>query len=92
VESTLAFYEELRSTLTTQLNCIKSVLRFSEPEDLSQAVKIILETARQSRKMLIQVGLVLFSPDNKIEIELGIDAKAYITALSHPLNFNSTGL
>ncbi len=84
VESTW-LYQELQSTLitTTQLHQVSfEILR---TEELSQAVKVILETARKVANA-DSGGLVLFGPDKKIEVELGIDANGVYNGASHPFN------
>ncbi len=82
VESTW-LYQELRSTLTTTTQLHQVSFEILRAEDLSQAVKIILETAHKVANA-DSGGLVLFGSDNKIEIELGIDAKGVYNGASHP--------
>ena len=84
VESTW-LYQELQSTLTTTTLLHQVSFEILRTEELGQAVKVILETARKVADA-DSGGLVLFGPDNKIEIELGIDASGVHNGASHPFN------
>ena len=82
VESTW-LYQELRSTLATTTQLHQVSFEILRTEELSQAVKVILETARKVANA-DSGGLVLFGPDKKIEVELGIDASGVYNGASHP--------
>ena len=82
VESTW-LYQELRSSLATTTQLYQVSFEILRTEELSQAVKIILETARKVANADVG-GVVLFSPDKKIEIELGIDANGICNGAQHP--------
>ncbi|HEY9151307.1 MAG TPA: HD domain-containing phosphohydrolase [Anaerolineales bacterium] len=84
VESTW-LYQELRSSLTTTTQLYQVSFEILRTEELDQAVKIILETARKVANA-DSGGVVLFNPDKKIEIELGIDANGVYNGASHPFN------
>ncbi|MGA7195326.1 MAG: HD domain-containing phosphohydrolase [Anaerolineales bacterium] len=84
VESTW-LYQELRNTLTTTTQLYQVSFEILRTEELSQAVKTILETARKVANA-DSGGVVLFSPDKKIEIELGIDANGIYNGATHPFN------
>ena len=84
VESTW-LYQELRSTLSTTTQLYQVSFEIVRVEKLDQAVKIILETARKIAQA-DSGGVVLFDPNNKIEVELGIDANGTYNGASHPLN------
>ncbi len=84
VESTW-LYQELRSTLTTTTQLYQVSFEILRTEDLSEAVKIILETARKAANA-DSGGLVLFDRDKKIEMEFGIDANGVYNGASHPFN------
>ncbi len=84
VESTW-LYQELRSTLTTTTQLYQVSFEILRTEELGQAVKIILATARKVAQA-DSGGVVLFDPNNKIEVELGIDANGTYNGASHPLN------
>ncbi|HUH97814.1 MAG TPA: HD domain-containing phosphohydrolase [Anaerolineales bacterium] len=82
VESTW-LYQELRSTLTTTTQLHQVSLEILRTEELSQAVKIILETARRVADA-DSGGVVLFRPDQTIEIELAIDENGLHRGAQHP--------
>ena len=84
VESTW-LYQELRSTLTTTTQLYQVSFEILRTEELSEAVKIILDTAHKVANA-DSGGLVLFGRDKKIEIELGIDANGVYNGASHPYN------
>ena len=84
VESTW-LYQELRSTLTTTTQLYQVSFEILRAEKLDHAVKVILETARKVAQADLG-GVVLFDPNNKIEVELGIDANGTYHGASHPLN------
>ncbi|HUI89763.1 MAG TPA: HD domain-containing phosphohydrolase [Anaerolineales bacterium] len=84
VESTW-LYQELRSTLTTTTQLYQVSFEILRTEELSQAAKIILETARKVASA-DSGGVVLFSARKKIEIELGIDANGIYSGAQHPFN------
>ncbi len=84
VESTW-LYQELRSTLTTTTQLYQVSFEILRTEELGQAVKIILKTARKVAQA-DSGGVVLFDPNNGIEVELGIDADGVYSGASHPLN------
>jgi len=84
VESTW-LYQELRSTLTTTTQLYQVSFAILRTEELSEAVKIILDTAHKVANA-DSGGLVLFGRDKKIEIELGIDANGVYNGASHPYN------
>jgi GAF domain-containing protein len=84
VESTW-LYQELRSTLTTTTQLYQVSFEILQTQELSEAVKIILDTAHKVANA-DSGGLVLFGRDKKIEIELGIDANGVYNGASHPYN------
>jgi len=78
-------YQELRTTLTTTTQLYQVSFEILRTEELGQAVKIILETACKVAQA-DSGGVVLFDPNNKIEIELGIGANGTYNGASHPFN------
>jgi putative nucleotidyltransferase with HDIG domain len=84
VESTW-LYQELRNSLTTTTQLYQVSFEILRTEELGQAVKIILETARKVANA-DSGGVVLFNPNKKIEVELGIDTNGTYNGASHPFN------
>ena len=84
IESTW-LYQELRNTLTTTTQLYQVSFEILRTDELSQAMKIILETARKVANA-DSGGIVIFNPNKKIDIELGIDANGTYNGGSHPLN------
>jgi putative nucleotidyltransferase with HDIG domain len=82
VESTW-LYQELRSSLTTTTELYRVSFEILRTEELNEAVKIILETARRVASADTG-GVVLFNPNQEIEIKLGIDANGTCTSINHP--------
>jgi len=82
VESTW-LYQELRNSLTTTTQLYQVSFEILRTEELGQAIKIILETARKVANA-DAAGVVLFSPDKNIEIELGIDVSGIYHGAQHP--------
>jgi len=82
VESTW-LYQELRSSLTTMTQLNQVSLEILRTEDLIQAARLVLETAHKVAQA-DSGGVVIFAPNNRIEIELGIDDNGIYTGASHP--------
>ena len=78
-------YQELQSSLTTTTQLYRVSFEILRTEELSRAVKIILETALKIADADMG-GVVLFHPDQKIEMELGIDADGVHSSTNHPFN------
>lgn len=84
VESTW-LYQELRNTLSTTTQLYQVSFQILQTEELHQAVNVILETACKVASASM-AGVVLFTPDNKVEFEAGVDANGAFDSARHPLN------
>ncbi len=84
VESTW-LYQELRNTLATTTQLYQVSFQVLQTEELGEAVKVILETAGKITKAGA-AGVMLFSADNKIEVQKGLDANGISDSVEHPLN------
>jgi len=78
-------YQELRTSLTTTTHLHQVSLEILRTEDLTQAARIVLETARKVSQADVG-GVVLFAPNDKVEVELGIDSNGIYTGAPHPFN------
>lgn len=84
VESTW-LYQELRNSLGTASQLYKVSFQILQTEELRQAVNIILETACKVANANM-AGVMLFTPDKKIELEAGVDLNGAFDAAQHPMN------
>ena len=84
VESTW-LYQELRNTLSTTTQLYQVSFQILQTEELHEAVNVILETACKVANANM-AGTVLFTPDNKIELEAGVDVNGAFDASKHPMN------
>ncbi len=83
IESTW-LYQELRSSLTTTTELYRVSFEILRTEELGEAVKIILDTARRVANANM-AGVVLFNPNHEVEIEMGIDANGTYMGAPHPI-------
>ncbi len=84
VESTW-LYQELRSTLSTTTQLYQVSFQILQTEELSQAVKVILEAACKVANAS-SAGIVLFTEDHEIEIKASADANGIRDDIQHPMN------
>ena len=84
VESTW-LYQELRSTLSTTTQLYQVSFQILQTEELDQAVKVILNAACKVSNAH-SAGVVLFTPDNEIEIEAAADESGIREDIQHPMN------
>ena len=84
VESTW-LYQELRSTLSTTTQLYQVSFQILQTEELDQAVKVILSAACKVSNAS-SAGVVLFTPENEIEIEAAADESGVRDDIQHPMN------
>jgi len=90
VESTW-LYDELRSTLTTTTSLYQVSFQILQTEDLGQALKTILETAYKVASAH-SAGVVLFTPDHEVEVEIQIDSSGLHSGAQHPMDLISQAM
>lgn len=78
-------YQELRNTLTTTTQLYQVSFQILQIEDLREAVKLILETACKVANASA-AGVVLFTPEKNVDIELAMDANGIQNNTAHPTN------
>jgi putative nucleotidyltransferase with HDIG domain len=90
VESTW-LYDELRSSLTTTTSLYQVSFQILQSEDLGQALDTILKTAYKIASAR-SAGVVLFTPDHQVEVEMEIDSTGLHPGAGHPMDLISQAM
>jgi putative nucleotidyltransferase with HDIG domain len=75
--------QELRNTLATTTQLYQLSFHIIQAGQLTDALRYIAETAQRVCDAAA-VGIVLFSPEKKVEAEVQLDAKGAVTDAKHP--------
>lgn len=76
-------YQELRSTLQTATQLYQLSTRIMQAEDVTQAIEAIAETAFRLGQASL-TGIVLFTPEGKIQAQVEVRADMIQAGTSHP--------